>query len=191
MNNEFHDFNHDAKLPSKKESIFNMLMLMNEELGYLHNDFFQRCLHDMQNLNKFLRDSEPLKVLESVTLDFNPHDEYILLSDNGCYESLSKEQAIKYMIDRKDSIIQEFLKNLDSKIARYWNIYLKDDDTDNGGTAYDGETLIDFLLENFEYSMNTGKFVATTNFLVDIDLQELNEVLIDSGIKPLEEIEVG
>ena len=152
-----------------------------EEIGRFHNEFHDRCLLEMHMIDELFREQTPLVILESVGKDFSPYDDYVYINHNaGVYESLSKEQAIDYMIERKDTIEEEFLSNLDPQIAHHWFLILEDDKTSNGGTAHEGETLGDFLLENYAY------LDKSYDSMIDLDLDSVNEELKANGIKIIE-----
>lgn len=177
MTKQFYSNKDDAKMPSRKESLFWELMQMNEELGRFHNDYFERCLLEMQHIDVSLGQLEPLEILKSVASHFSPYDEFVYLNEYGKFESLDRQEAIDYMLERKDAIEKEFLSNLDPQIAHHWFLILEDDETSTGGTAHEGETLGDFLLGNYDYINNSY------DDMIDLDLDSLNEELKFNGIK--------
>lgn len=180
MTKQFYNNKDDAKMPSRRESLFWELMQMNEEIGRFHNDFYERCLLEMQHIDTNLRQLEPLEILMSVASHFSPHDEFVYLNEYGKFESLDRQEAIDYMIERKDVIEEEFLSNLDPQIKYHWFLILEDDGAFNGGTSHEGETLGDFLLENYAY------IDKSYDDMIDLDLNSLNEELKDCGIKTIE-----
>lgn len=56
-----------------------------------------------------------------------------------------------------------------------YNTILEDDETDEGGVAFLGETL--------------GDFLASVGLEKETDINKINSVLKDCGIKPIKEVE--
>lgn len=94
----------------------------------------------------------------------NEHDALVLAAEDACVESQIDENLIE-----EDHDIEEF----DIPSAKeFMDRVLEDDETDEGGVSFVGETLADFLEE--------------TMLSPDLNMHEVNENLIECGIKPIE-----
>ena len=79
-----------------------------------------------------------------------------------------EEEISSFIYDYMDlSIIDKW-----AEIRPYLDYELQDDETQDGGISYSGETLFDFLQELGDDNITT--------------LEEVNETLIANGIKPIE-----
>lgn len=74
-------------------------------------------------------------------------------------------------VDTKEQAINEIENCYKDTASQYAYYTLEDDETENGGTSFKGETLRDFL-----FSVNVS---------LDTDMDEVNEILINNGIKPI------
>lgn len=168
---------------TERLQVFEMLMRMEEEIGLHHNDWSDRCLRDMHEVELEMRQYDsPFDVINAVTGNFSTDDDYALLISSGRFVSFSKENAIDYMIKRRRKIEKEFLSLMNPEVAKHWDAVLETDrNLTQHDSWYEGATLGQLLIENIE-----SLYGGLTDSIFDIDMKIVNHELSNFNIKEIE-----
>ena len=88
------------------------------------------------------------------------------LADDDLYGCVGRVEVISHIL--------QILGDIMIPIEDYFDYVLEDDDSPYGGTAFSGETVVDFLLSI------GSEYAGTIN-----TVEQLNDELVGRGIKPI------